>query len=160
MAEHAWHKKVREEVFSKYDPEFAYQSHSNISKLFLFSVAAGKRPRRIDCLSDADIVVTEPLSGRVVKIIEIESALNPKKILGIVLATHLCNKCSIRRSRLEPKRYLDMDEIELEIVFRKAPPGSQKDLKLDVIKPYIKGLISNTNGCLSKSKDIIFTPHE
>ena len=55
---------------------------------------------------------------------------------------------------------MDLDEIELEIVFRMAPPDSKKNLKLEVIKPFIREIISSTNGCLSKNRDIIFTPHE
>jgi len=160
MGEHVWHKKVREEVFSKYDPANAYQSHSEISKLYLFNVAQGKKPRRIDCMSDADIVVLDSDSIRITKIIEIESALNPKKIIGIVLATHLCRVCSIRSKHDEPKKYFELKDVVLEIVFKKAPPRSKKDYKLEVFKPYIDSIIKTTGGCLSKNTAVIFTPHD
>lgn len=160
MAEQLWHMQVREEIYSKYDPAYAYQSHSNKSKLYLFNVAQGRKPRRMDCLSDADIVVIDSDSGKITKIIEIESALNPKKIMGIVLITHLCNLCSIRRKPDAPKQNYDLKNIELEVVFKKAPQRSKKDLKLGVFKPFLESIIRSTVGCLSKEAGVIFTAHD
>lgn len=160
MGEHAWHRKVRKEEFSRYNSNFAYQSHSDVSKLYLFNIAEDRKPRRIDCLSDADIVVLDPDTGKIAKVIEIESALNPKKILGIVLATHLCNKCSIREKQGEEKRYLDLDNIVLEIIYKKAPPRSKKDLKLAIFKPFIETIVHNAEGCISKVNGVIIRAHD
>jgi hypothetical protein len=152
MSEHAWHKKVREEVLAKQKPNRAYSSHSDVSKLELYRVAADERPKRINCLSDADIVVFNPDSSRIDKIIEIESALNPKKVIGIVLATHLCNICRILKTNYE------LNNVVLKIIFKKAPLRSKKDYKLEVFEPIISQIIRSTNGCLSGR--LIFTPHE
>lgn len=157
MTENAWHKKVQEEVFSRCDPAYTYQSHSDLSRLYLFRVAEGGKPRRIDCLSDADMVVLNSDLADISRIIEIESALNPKKIMGIVLATHLCNLCSIRSKQGEPKKYYQMKKVILEIVFKKAPKGSKKDYKLDVFEPFLDKIIKTINGSLLKT---VFTAHE
>jgi hypothetical protein len=117
----------------------------------LFRVEAGERLRRSGCLSDADIVVFDPTSGRINTIIEIESALNPKKIMGIVIATHLCNFCRIMKIDYE------LENIRLEIVYRKAPSGSKKDLKLAIFEPILNEIIRVTKGCLTR---LVLTPHE
>ena len=160
MGEELWHRKVRIEEFSRLNPDHAFQSHSDLSKLYLFSVGDAKKPNRTNCLSDADIVVLDPETGEISKIIEIESALNPKKILGIVLATHICNICSIRTRRGEHKKYLKLDGISLEIIFRKAPPRSKKDLKLETIKPYIDAIVTSVPGCISKVASVVIRSHD
>jgi len=152
MGEHEWHKIVRKELIDKQRPNKTYSSHSEVSKLELFRVPEGAKPKRIYCLSDTDIVVFNPDSSRIDKIIEIESALNPKKVIGIVLATHLCNICRILKTNYE------LNNIVLEIVFKKASLGSKKDYKLEVFEPIINQIIRSTNGCLSGKP--IFTPHE
>jgi len=151
MGEHAWHKKAREELFQRQCPNTAYTSHSEISKLELFRVAPGERLSRAGCLSDADIVVFDGDSERITTIIEVESALNPKKVIGIVVATHSCNVCRIKKCNYR------LEAVRLMIVFKKAKPGSKKDLKLTILKPILQEYIRRTEGCLS---ELEFTPHE
>ena len=151
MGEHAWHKKVREEIFSCQQPNKAFTSHSVVSKLELFRVGTGERLSRKGCLSDADIVVFNGNSEKITKIIEIESALNPKKIMGIVLATHLCNFCRIL------KKDYELYDVRLEVAFKKAPQGSKKDLKLTIFEPTLQDFIKHTKGCIS---ELVFSPQE
>jgi len=146
MLEHDWHKKVREEIFQKLQPN-AYSSHSEISKLELYRDSV----KRQNCLSDADIVVFDPISKKIMQIIEIETQINPKKIIGIVLATHLCSFCRIKK-----ENHL-LDNISLKIVYKKSVQGSKKDMKLEVIKQPLKEIIANTKGCLS---DFAFEEHD
>jgi hypothetical protein len=157
MGEHWWHKKVREEIFLALNPPRAYQSHSDCSKLFLFRTEDEEKPSRVNCLSDADIVVFGPNSNKISKIIEIETALNPKKIIGIILTTHICNKCSYREKRGASKECLDLKDIALEIVYRKAAPGSKKDLKIDVFAPIVKKMVQSSEGCIAKLPDVQIT---
>jgi hypothetical protein len=151
MGEHAWHKKVREEIFSSQQPNKAYTSHSVVSILELFRVGTGERLSRKGCLSDADIVVFNGNSEKITKIIEIESALNPKKIMGIVLATHLCNFCRIL------KKDYELDDVRLDIAFKKAPQRSKKDLKLTIFEPILQDFIKHTKGCIS---ELVFSPQD
>jgi hypothetical protein len=162
MAEHWWHKKVREEVFSTYNPPKAYQSHSDYSKLYLFRTENLAKPTRVNCLSDADIVVFDPSSKKIAKVIEIETALNPKKIIGIILTTHLCDRCSYREERGASKEYLELKDIALEIIYRRAPARSKKDLKLNVFEPIIKKIIQSTEGSIARFPEaqISFKPHD
>jgi len=141
MIESFWHGKVRRRIYEMSKPN-AFTSHDQIGNLNLF-----KGQTRIkNCLSEADIVVLDPNSKKVVKIIEIETALNPKKIMGIVMATHVCDSCRIKGVDYH------LRDIELEIIFREAPSGSKKDLKLAVIKPILDQFIKESKGCISKLK--------
>ena len=151
MGEHAWHKKVREEIFSCQQPNKAFTSHSVVSKLELFRVGTGERLSRKGCLSDADIVVFNGNSEKITKIIEIESALNPKKIMGIVLATHLCNFCRIL------KKDYELYDVRLEVAFKKAPQRSKKDLKLTIFEPILQDFLKQTKGCIS---ELVFSPQD
>ena len=146
MAESHWHKKVRLETFEKIRPN-AYSSHSEISKLELFRGEA-KRP---NCLSDADIVVFDPDSNKIKEIIEIETALNPKKIIGIVLATHLCNLC-----RIKGENHL-LKDISLKIIYKKAKRGSKKDLKKDIFEKPLRDILNKYEGSIS---EFIFEGHD
>jgi len=160
MAEHPWHKKVRNSIFAQYDPKHAFTSHSSWSKLFLFHIPAGGRPGVRNCMSDADIVALSPDSSEVVRIIEVESAMNPKKIMGIVMATHFSNIYSLRRAVNQPKEYAPLKDIILEIVYKKAPEKSHKDEKADIFMKYLNDFVRNTDGCLNKEKEIILRPHD
>lgn len=142
MIEGNWHKKVREEIFEKLKKlKFpVYSSHSEVSKLELFR----RKVRKQNCLSDADIVVFDSGNKKIQQIIEIENAINPKKIIGILISTHLCDYCRILGEDYPLK------SISLKIVFRKAKEKSKKALKLDVIEKPLKDIIRNTKGCISK----------
>jgi predicted nucleotidyltransferase len=142
MTEGKWHKKVRKEIFEKLKKlKFpVYSSHSEVSKLELFR----SEVKRKNCLSDADIVVFDSENKKIQQIIEIENAINPKKIIGIVLATHFCDYCRIMEENYPLKNIL------LKIIFRKPKEKSKKPLKLDVIKKPLEDITKNTKGCLSK----------
>lgn len=142
MIEQEWHKKVREEIVEKLKKLKypVYSSHGEISKLELFR----REVKRQNCLSDADIVVFDSENKKIQQIIEIETAINPKKIIGIVLATHFCDYCRIR------KKDYPMENVSLKIIFKKAKEKSKKALKLDVIKKPMEDIIETTKGCLFK----------
>jgi len=142
MTEHKWHKKVREEFVEKLKKlKFkVYSSHSDYSKLELFR----EKVERQNCLSDADIVVFDSKYKRIRQIIEVETAMNPKKLIGIVFATHFCDYCRIR------EKYYTLKNIFLNIVCKKAKEKSKKALKLEVIKKSLGDIIKTTKGCLSK----------
>ncbi len=146
MTESAWHNKVRTEYRDLYAPN-AIASHEHITNLNLF-----RGEIKIEnCLSDADIMVIDPGSGRIIKIIEIETALNPKKIMGIVMATHVCDFCRAK-SIDRPKTNLDyhLKDIELQIVYQAGPQESKKDLKRKIIKRILNKYIKEIRGCISK----------
>jgi len=142
MIEGKWHKEVREKIFKKLKklklPIFS--SHSDISKLELFR----REVKRQNCLSDADIVVFDSENKKIKQIIEIENDINPKKFMGIVLATHLCKYCRIKGDDY-PLR-----NIALKIIYRKPKLKSKKPLKLKVMKEPLGDIIKNTKGCLSQ----------
>lgn len=138
MAESAWHKKVREEIWGSLKPN-AFSSHSDVSKLELFRGAI----KRENCLSDVDIVELTPDKKNIVRIIEIETAMNPKKLIGIVLATHLCNWC-----RILGKNY-PLKDIHLKIICRKEKEKSKKPLKLEVIKIALDDILLKIPGCVA-----------
>ena len=81
MAEHEWHKKVREETVEKLRKSkfIVYSSHTDYSKLELFR----DEIKRENCLSDADIVVFDSKHEKIREIIEVETAMNPKKLIWI-----------------------------------------------------------------------------
>jgi DNA polymerase II large subunit len=141
MAESAWHKKVREEIWNSLKPN-AFSSHSDVSKLELFR---GPKKRE-NCLSDVDIVEITPDRKDIIRLIEIETAMNPKKLIGIVLATHLCDRCKT------PYKEYSLDKISLSIICRKEKEKSKKPLKLAVIKRALDELLFDFKipGCLAK----------
>jgi predicted nucleotidyltransferase len=98
MSESAWHKRTREEVFNSFEANTAFNSHSKISRLELFR---GDK-RRENCLSDVDIVVLDSKKN-IIELIEIETNMNPKKLIGIILATHFCDSCVIPVDGLHTK---------------------------------------------------------
>jgi len=136
MEESDWHKKVQKEIFHKHETN-GYSSHDR--RLYLYKDGSEER----NCLSDADIIVKDPSFGEISKIIEIETALNPKKIMGILMVTHVCNICKI------DKEY-PLRNITLEIIIRKAPPTSEKDKKLEIILPILNEFIHYRKGSISK----------
>jgi len=143
MTEHKWHKRVREEYVERFKKLgfIVYSSHTNISKLELFR----EEVKRQNCLSDADIVVLDSENEKIEQIIEVETAMNPKKLIGIVLATHFCDRCRIK------KKDYPLKNISLKIVCKKAKEKSKKGMKLEVIKNPLEGIIRNRKeGCLSK----------
>jgi hypothetical protein len=108
-----WHKSVRRKII-KSNKSTALTSHEHITNLNLYR----GRPKIKNCLSDADIIVFDSKSRKILKIIEIETVLNPKKIMGIVMATHVCDFCRAK-SVDRPQKYLDyhLKDIELQIVY-------------------------------------------
>jgi len=142
MVEHEWHKKVREEFVEKLKKSgvIVYSSHTDYSKLELFR----NKVKRENCLSDADIVVFDSIHKKIKQIIEVETDMNPKKLIGIVFATHLCDYCRIK------KENFSLIDISLKIICKKAKEKSKKALKLDVIKEPLEDIIKTTKGCLSK----------
>lgn len=99
-------------------------------------------PRRANCLSDADLIVFDS-NGSVAKIIEIESEPNSKKVLGVVIATHLCDLCKIGVAKYPVANIL------LEIVYRKPKAKSKKAHKLDVMYEPLLEMVKNSKGGLS-----------
>ena len=141
MAEHGWHKKVREATVEELKKKkfIVYSSHTDYSKLELFR----NEVKRENCLSDADIVVFDSKHRKIRQIIKVETAMNPKKLIGIVLATHFCNLCRIR------KKDYPLRNISLKIVCKKAKKKSKKGMKLDVIRESLDDIIKTTEGSLS-----------
>ena len=142
MAEHKWHKKVREEIVEKLRKSkfIVYSSHTDYSKLELFR----NKVKRENCLSDADIVAFDSQHRKIRQIFEVETAMNPKKLIGIVIATHFCDYCRIKEVDYPLKN------ISLKIICKKAGEKSKKPLKLYVIKKPLEYIIKTTKGCLLK----------
>lgn len=149
MAESVWHRKVRREILMELG-QGAYSAHEGKTNLNLYREKIATE----NCLSDVDIILTR--SGEVTKIVEVESELNPKKIMGIVLATHTCNKLVARGiNEFEGQAKL-LDGITLEIVYRESPPGSKKDQKLRIMMPILKDFIEkNRDGSIAPGQLII-----
>jgi len=141
MIEGKWHKKTREEIFRelKRSNPYVFSSHSDYSKLELFKGDV----IRENCLSDADIVVFDSENNKIERIIEIENEINPKKFIGIVLATDFCSMC-----RIKGKNY-PLEKISLQIIYRKPKMGSRKALKLKVMKKPLDNIIKKTKGSLA-----------
>jgi len=154
MKEQEWHKRVREELVEKHKKTGlrVEQSHGVNPNLELFRGNLG----RANCLSDADIVVFNS-DGNIAKIIEIESEPNPKKILGVVIATHLCTLCKVsKKDKKEPPHQLA--NILLEIVYKKPKAKSKKADKLAVMyEPLLEMVKNSKGGCVSSFK---WKPHE
>jgi len=142
MIDQKWHKKTREELVNKLKnlKLNVYSSHGKYSKLELFR----EEVRRQNCLSEADIVVFDSKNKKIKQIIEIETDINPKKIVGIVLATHFCDYCRIK------KKNYPLENISLRIIFKEVKEKSIKVLKLGMIKKPLENIIETTKGCLSK----------
>lgn len=81
MIDQKWHKKTGDEFVDKLKKLKlnVYSSHSDYSKLELFR----RKVRRQNCLSDADIVVFDSKNKKIQQIFEIETDINPKRIIGI-----------------------------------------------------------------------------
>jgi len=141
MTEHEWHKKVREATVEELKKKkfIVYSSHTDYSKLELFR----NEVKRKNCLSDADIVVFDSQHRKIRRIIEVETAMNPKKLIGIVLATHFCDYCRIRG-----KDY-PLENVSLSIICKKAKEKSKKGKKLEVIEKPLENIVKKTEGCLS-----------
>ncbi len=142
MKEGKWHKKIREKIFKelKKSNPHVLSSHSDYSKLELFRESV----KRENCLSDADIVVFDSGNKKIEKIIEIENEINPKKFIGIVLATDFCTTC-----RIKGKNY-PLEKISLQIIYKKPKVGSRKALKLQVMKKPLDYIVKNTEGSLAE----------
>jgi len=138
MSESPWHRQVREKVFDSFKPN-VLSSHTNISKLELYR---GEKKRE-NCLSDVDIVVLDSTNEYITQLIEIETAMNPKKLIGIVLATHFCDSCRL------PSGQKQLIKIALKIICKKEKDKSKKPLKLDVIKAALDEIILKIPGSVS-----------
>lgn len=135
--ENEWHKMTRERIVKtlKSQGHRVITAHPKHINLFREDI------KRENCLSDADIVVFE--NGIVKKIVEVESEPNPKKLIGIVIATHLCNWLRARKDDYPIKNVL------LEIRYRKPVPKSKKELKLDIIEKPLKKILNSLEGSVS-----------
>ena len=140
MKDKGWHKKVREETIRKLKQKNReiYTSHAGIANLNLYR---GEKIRA-NCLSDTDIVVFD--NNKITHIIEVESTVQPKHIIGDILATHLCDNCVIHKKGKFP-----LKNIHLKIIYKKAKPGSKKTMKMVVIEKPLKEAIKKIKGCLS-----------
>ena len=155
MNEQDWHEAARLKLVGLLGKDYdrVECSHGEHSNLGLFR----GRVISVNHLSDADIIALSP-RNRIRRIIEIESSINPKKVIGIIVATHLCTTCH----RVEPKiqrgyeRYrLREREIVLEIRYRRLERGSNTSLKLKRLKKPLKEMIKTSKGCLV---DFIWRP--
>lgn len=134
-AESKWHEGIRKEL--KKSRGNAFDSHSGISRLELYR---GENKRE-NCLSDVDLVVLDSDNKKIVELIEIETAINPKKLIGIVLATHFCDSCRMPEGRILPLR-----EIPLTIIYKKEKAKSKKPLKIGVIEKALDEAIKRIPG--------------
>lgn len=145
MAESKWHKRVREEILSSLPKGAAYSSHSDTSRLELFKVPEGQELKKYHCLSEADIVVFEDKDRKkIATVIEIESSFNPKKIIVIVIATHLCNIC-----RINGENYV-LENIKLNIIYKIGPYKSKRHDNIMTIKPSLDEFIKKISGSISE----------
>jgi len=143
MKEGGWHQKVREELLYRLKETEARveSSHGVNPNLELFR----GNLRRPNCLSDADLIVFDS-DEKIIKIIEIESELNPKKISGVVMATHLCTLCRVKKEE-DPYQ---LTNVLLEIIYKKPKVKSQKEAKLAVMYGPLLEMVKNSKGgCLS-----------
>ena len=145
MKEQEWHRAVREELKEKFEKQgfIVNSSHTpNVPNIELFRGEL----RRKNCLSDADLVIRDAKGEQVEKIIEIESEVNPKKFLGIVLATHFCDRCKIDKKNIRP-----LQKVILRIVYKRPKEKSRKGDKLEIMKEPLQRIIEiNTEGSVSK----------
>jgi len=149
MSESKWHQYVRKEYVKKLKMRFSdvFSSHSGYTDLDLFR---GESCRE-NHFSNADIIVLND-KEKVKKIIEIESALNPKKIFGIVLATHFSTLCRVKKvgdAKTEKQNY-PLKNIELEIVYKKPKDKAKGTEKIKIIEKLADSLINSSTGCVRK----------
>lgn len=145
MKEQEWHKVVREELKEKFEKQGFKVNSSHAPKVPNIELFRGEL-RRKNCLSDADIVIRDSKGENVEKIVEIESEVNPKKFLGIVLATHFCDRCKIDDKNIKP-----LKNIVLQIIYKKPKEKSRKRDKLAVMKEPLERIIkTNTEGSVSR----------
>ena len=135
--ENEWHKKTRKRIVKTLETQGHRVITSHPKHINLFQ---GKIKRE-NCLSDADIVVFR--DDIIDKIIEVESEPNPKKLIGIVIATHLC-----KILRTEGKNY-PLENVRLEIRYREPVPKSKKELKLDIIEESLRKILNSLDGSVS-----------
>ena len=80
------------------------------------------------------------------KIIEIESSLNPKKIIGIIVATHLSN-------HLKAKEIIaNLESVNMEIIYKEPKNLSSKKQQLALIETSLDKIMEKVPGCLSGFK--------
>lgn len=150
VQEQKWHELVRLEIIDELESQGrnAKGSHARNPNIELFRNGLNYKNR----LSDADIAELDDKNGRVLQIIEIESQINPKKFIGIVLATHLCNECL-----LKTEHYVLNDwEVILRIVYKKPVENSREADKLTIMKEPLMSMIRETRGSL---KDFEWEEH-
>jgi hypothetical protein len=146
VQEQAWHEETRLAVIDKLERQgkkTVKGSHGDNPKIELYRLQKNTENR----LSDADIAVFNLSAKTVSEIYEVESAVNPKKFIGIVLTTHFCYKCS---NSDYPEAIFDLNEktVNLVIVYKDPSGRSKKAEKLDVIKEALKKVIEETQGSL------------
>jgi hypothetical protein len=149
MLEQKWHEEVRLEKIAELEKQGldVRGSHKDNPKIELYRNEKKTENR----LSDADIAVFNPQDKTISQIIEIESQLNPKKIIGIVLATHFCSKCSYFQGNARSGEDLYMlkeKSVTLVIIYKTPRNKSRKADKLKVIMEPLKEIVKNTQGCL------------
>jgi len=149
MSESNWHRQVRKKYVKKLKMEFSdvFSSHSGKTDVDLFR---GESYRE-NHFSNADIIVLND-KEKVIKIIEIESVLNPKKIFGIVLATHFSTLCRVKKvgdAKTEKQNY-PLKNIELEIVYKKPKDKAKGTEKIKIIEKLADSLINSSTGCVRK----------
>jgi len=147
MSESKWHQYVRKEYVKKLKMRFSdvFSSHSGYTDLDLFR---GESCRE-NHFSNADIIVLND-KEKVIKIIEIESVLNPKKIFGIVLATHFSTICRVKKvGDIKTKKHnYPIKDIELKIVYKKPKDKAKDTEKIKIIKELADNLIDLSTGCV------------
>jgi hypothetical protein len=146
MPEQDWHREARIKLVKRLKESYVRveDAHGGQSDLGLFRGRVGSANH----LSDADIIVFSSRK-KICRIIEIESAINPKKIIGIVVATHLCTTCHRVDNTLEGRtEQFSLRKISLEILYRKQAKGANTSYKLNLIKRPLKKLIKTSKGCL------------
>jgi hypothetical protein len=146
VQEQKWHEEIREAVMAKLERQGKKEvkgSHLDNPKIELYRQEKNSANR----LSDVDIAVFNLQDQTISEIVEVESAINPKKFVGIVLTTHLCYKCS---HSYYPNDLFDLREktVSLLIVYKAPSEDSKKAEKLEVMKDALKLVIEKTPGSL------------
>lgn len=146
VQEQEWHEKTRVDVMAKLESQGKREvkgSHLDNPKIELYRRDINSANR----LSDADIAVFNLHDKTISEIVEVESAINPKKFVGIVLTTHFCYKCSHSHY---PNDIFDLREksVSLLIIYREPSKNSKKAEKLELMKDALKLVIEKTPGSL------------
>jgi hypothetical protein len=153
MQEQKWHELTRLAIIAKLGREGkeVKGSHQKNPKIELYRHNRNQESR----LSDADIAVFNRKEKIVPEIVEVESEINPKKFVGIVLITHLCTLCfcALYLDKNNPKSKSDEFDlrkrsVSLKIVYKAPEEGSLKAEKLGVMKEALKPVIDSIDGCL------------